>query len=38
MTSNPDKKKANLRLAFILATIVAVFFIGFMAKCALFSA
>jgi hypothetical protein len=27
-----EKKKANLRMALILASIAAVFFIGFMAK------
>jgi hypothetical protein len=28
----PDKKKSNLRTALILASIVAVFFVGFMVK------
>lgn len=28
----PDKKKQNLRTGLILASVVAVFFIGFMAK------
>jgi hypothetical protein len=28
----PDQKKNNLRLALILASVVAVFFVGFMAK------
>jgi hypothetical protein len=28
----PEQKKANVRLALILASIAAVFFIGFMAK------
>lgn len=32
MTEHGDRKKANLRLALILASIVAVFFVGFMAK------
>ncbi len=27
-----DKKKANLRLALILASVAAVFFFGFLAK------
>jgi hypothetical protein len=31
-----DRKKANLRMALILASIVAVFFIGFIAKMAIF--
>jgi hypothetical protein len=31
----PDRKKANLRLALILASIAIVFFIGFVAKMAL---
>lgn len=30
--SDKDRKKANLRLALILASVAAVFFIGFMAK------
>ncbi len=32
MSEQDDRKKANLRLALILASIVAVFFLGFMAK------
>ncbi len=33
MTENrDDTKKANLRLALILASIAAAFFVGFMAK------
>jgi hypothetical protein len=32
MDSKDDRKKANLRLALILVSIVAVFFLGFMAK------
>jgi len=28
----PEQKKANLRMGLILASIAAVFFIGFMAK------
>ena len=31
MTS-PEQKKSNLRLALILASVVAVFFAGFMVK------
>ena len=34
---NRDQKKSNLRLALILASIAAVFFIGFMLKMAFFS-
>ena len=30
-----DRKKANVRMALILASIAAVFFIGFIAKMAL---
>jgi len=30
----PDQKKANLRLALILASIALVFFVGFIAKSA----
>jgi hypothetical protein len=30
-----NRKKANLRLALILASVAAVFFLGFMAKMAL---
>ena len=32
MGSKDDRKKSNLRLALILASIVAVFFLGFVAK------
>ncbi len=32
MPEQDDRKKANLRLALILASIVAVFFIGFVGK------
>jgi hypothetical protein len=35
MSRNPDQRKANLRLALILATVAAVFAIGFVAKIAL---
>ena len=30
--STPEQKKANVRLGLILASVAAVFFIGFMAK------
>ena len=30
--TTPEQKKSNLRLALILASVAAVFFIGFMAK------
>lgn len=33
----PEQKKSNLRMALILASIVAVFFIGFMVKVVLLS-
>ena len=33
----PEQKKANLRLALVLASIALVFFVGFVAKNALFS-
>ena len=32
MAQTPLQKKANLRLGLILASVAAVFFIGFMAK------
>ncbi|WP_227820493.1 cytochrome oxidase small assembly protein [Ramlibacter tataouinensis] len=32
MPQNPEQKKSNLRLALILATIAAVFFIGFIVR------
>ncbi|WP_231402432.1 cytochrome oxidase small assembly protein [Caenimonas aquaedulcis] len=32
MALTPEQKKANLRMALILASIVAVFFIGFFVK------
>jgi hypothetical protein len=32
MSSPPDTKKANFRLALILASVVAVFFLGFVLK------
>jgi hypothetical protein len=31
----PEQKKRNLRMALVLASIVAVFFVGFIAKMAL---
>jgi small neutral amino acid transporter SnatA (MarC family) len=31
-----ERKKANLRMALVLASIAAVFFVGFMAKMAFF--
>ena len=35
MTDNP-RRKANVRLAIVLATVALAFFIGFVAKSALF--
>ena len=32
MASTPEQKKSNLRMALILASVAAVFFIGFMVK------
>lgn len=32
MSTTPEKRKSNLRLALILASIAAIFFFGFMAK------
>ena len=37
MTTTPEQKKSNLRLALILASVVAVFFVGFVVKIAVFS-
>ncbi|MDO9315124.1 MAG: cytochrome oxidase small assembly protein [Burkholderiaceae bacterium] len=34
--TTPEQKKQNLRLALVLASIAAVFFIGFVTKAALF--
>jgi hypothetical protein len=34
MANDDDRKKANLRLALILASVAAVFFLGFLAKMA----
>lgn len=36
--TNPEQKKNNLRLALILASVAAVFFIGFMVKMVVLSA
>jgi len=33
----PEQKKSNLRMALILASVAAVFFVGFMVKVALLS-
>ena len=33
---NPEQKKSNLKLALILASVVLVFFVGFMAKSVFF--
>jgi len=35
MAQTPEQKKSNLKLGLILASVVAVFFFGFMAKMAL---
>lgn len=32
MPMTPEQKKSNLRMALILASIAAVFFVGFMVK------
>ena len=32
MAMTPEQKKSNLRMALILASVAAVFFIGFMVK------
>ncbi|MFO1245549.1 MAG: cytochrome oxidase small assembly protein [Ramlibacter sp.] len=37
MASTPEQKKSNLRMALILASVAAVFFIGFMVKMVLLS-
>jgi hypothetical protein len=36
MALTPEQRKNNKRLALILASVVAVFFIGFMTKSAIF--
>ena len=35
--TTPEQKKSNLKMSLILASIAAVFFVGFMAKMILFS-
>ncbi len=35
--ATPDQKKSNRRLALTLASVAVVFFLGFIAKMALFS-
>jgi hypothetical protein len=37
-TSHDDKRRSNLRLALILASVAAAFLAGFVAKMVLFSA
>ena len=37
LMADPEQKRRNLRLALILASIAAVFFLGFVAKFVLFS-
>lgn len=32
MAQTPEQKKNNLRMALVLASVVAVFFVGFMVK------
>ena len=32
MSSTPEQKKSNVKLGLILASVAAVFFVGFMAK------
>jgi len=34
--TTPEQKKQNLKLALVLASVALVFFVGFMAKAALF--
>jgi hypothetical protein len=38
MALNPQQRKANLRLALILASVAAIFAIGFVTKMVLFGA
>ncbi len=38
MAPTPEQRKSNLRLALILASVAAVFAIGFVAKIALYGA
>ena len=37
MSIKPEQKKSNLRMALILASVAAVFFVGFMVKVVLLS-
>jgi hypothetical protein len=37
MPMTPEQKKSNLRLGLILASVAAVFFVGFMVKMVLLS-
>ncbi len=37
MSMTPEQKKSNLRLALILTSVAAVFFVGFMVKVVLLS-
>ena len=37
MSMTPEQKKSNLRMALILASVVAVFFVRFMVKVVLLS-
>ncbi len=37
MSMTPEQKKSNLRMALILASVVAIFFVGFMVKVVLLS-
>jgi hypothetical protein len=37
MAMNPEQRKRNVRLALVLASIAAVFALGFVAKIVLFS-
>lgn len=37
MAMTPEQKKGNLRMALVLASIAAVFFVGFMVKMVLLS-
>jgi hypothetical protein len=32
MSTTPEQKKSNLKMALILASVAAVFFLGFLAK------
>ncbi len=38
MALTPEQKKSNLRMGLILASVVAVFFVGFMVKMLLLTA